>query len=446
VTDDHTFPTTSDDRPGTGRAGSRATRRGLLAAAGTALVAGCSGFDGLTGDGEPTVRAFDLPDVDPETDPRPAVPPAVPVDVAGTHFADSHDRVTALLSELPTLLGPAEIPNGHVRQHLLDAAADATDGLDDARAARTGWVALQALQRARSEARYAAAGWAVADRGLTAETVRRGHRETASAAESARADHEYVGTDPVRATLVHARTERLLERAAAAASVRPDRHGRLLTVAEWGAAAEEARARLSDARHLTDQYAASLPSDAGTVADRLTAAAETLLADVRSRHSSLPPEPTADEWGIAEEVLSELRREADLGTARVADAPGPASAVVDANRRLAHFRSFGRVREAVAAGEVSGVESAEALRTLRAASYDALETALAGSPAPGVARPVVTDAAWRVLSGDRELARLEGTVPAGRLDRAVGEYTVARALARAAPAACRQVVDALEPP
>lgn len=425
------------------RARGRTTRRGLLALAGTSLLAGCTDFAGLEGGTEPTIRAYDLPDIDPDEDPEPAVPESVPIDVAPEHVDAARNRVTTLLAELPTPLGPEDVPNGYIRERLSDAATDATTGLNDARDARTELVALESLRRARAEARYAAAGWAVADRDLSTGTLQREYRRAVSKARSVRDAHEYVGTDPVRAALVHARIEDTLERVIDSSVPSQNRTG-LLYSAEWGETAESARAHLEDARHLDEQFTASLPDDAGTVEETLTEAAETLLTDIRSRRARLPPEPTAEEWDIPEQVIGDVHRDVNHGVTRIADANGPASAVVDANRRLTRFHALDRLQERIENDELSRPQSAEAVREIRSTAYDALAGALAESPAPELTRTAVASAAWRVAGADRELARYEGEVAASRLDTTVADYVVATAIGRAAPDVSRQTVETLE--
>jgi hypothetical protein len=421
----------------------RTTRRGLLALAGTSVLAGCSGLAGLGGGTESTIRAYDLPDIDTEEYPVLAVPESIPVEVAPDHFDAAWNRVTTLLAELPTPLGPEDIPNGYVRQQLSEAATDATAGLNDARDARTELVALEALRQARTEARYAAAGWAVADRDLSVEPLQREYRQAVAEAQSVRDAHEYVGTDPVRAALVHARIEDTLERVIDS-RVPPQGGNQLLYIAEWGETAESARAHLDDARHLDEQFTNSLSADTGTVEGTLTEAAETLLAAVRSRRSGMPPEPTAEEWDIPERVIGDLRREADGGVTRIADANGPASAVVDANRRLTRFQALDRLQRRIDDDELSRPQSAEAVREIRSTAYDTLDAALEESPAPELTRTAVTSAAWRVVSADWELARYEGEVTVSRLDSTIADYVIATAIGRAAPGVSRRTVETLD--
>jgi len=106
----------------------RMTRRGLLALAGVSVLAGCNGLTGLGSENEPTIQAYDLPDIDSETDPEPAVPESVPVAIDADYLDAARNRVTTLLAALPTPLGPEEIPNGYIRMQLADAATDATTG------------------------------------------------------------------------------------------------------------------------------------------------------------------------------------------------------------------------------------------------------------------------------------------------------------------------------
>ncbi|WP_244605334.1 hypothetical protein [Halorhabdus rudnickae] len=419
------------------------TRRGLLALAGTSFLAGCNGLTGLEDGDEPTIRAYDLPDIDPDEDREPVVSESVPVEIAPDHFDAARNRVTTLLAKLPTLLGPEDIPNGHIREQLSDAATNATSELTDARNASTEFGALSSLQRARSEARYAAAGWAVAGRDLSVKPLQREYRQAVSDATSLRDDHEYVGSDSVRATLVHSRIEDLLDRVINSRTPRSEENP-LLHVAEWGETAESARAHLDDARHLNEQLTASLPADARTIEGRITEAAETLLADVRSQSSELPPESTAEEWDLSDRVLGDLRQDADYGISRIEDASGPASAVIDANRRLTQFRALERIQDRIDDGALSRPESAEAVREIRSTAYDAIMAALEAGPAPELTRTVVTSAAWQVANADWELARHEGEVAVSHLDSNVVDYVVATAIAREASTVSRHTVEILE--
>jgi hypothetical protein len=407
-------------------------------------MAGCSGIGGLAGKRRETIRAYELPDIDEESALDPPVQPSVPVEIRASHLDTARDRTSSLLARLPLPLGSDDIPNGHIRRELTDAADDATDRLDDALEADTRFAALRALRHAREQARYAAAGWAVVDERLTVERVRREHRQAVAEGRSFRENHEYVGRDPVRAALVHARVETALELAVDETRVHPSHEGSdLLAVAAWGEEAESVRALVADARQLDTQFTASLPNDVGAIEATIRGAAERLLSDLRSRHPDLPPEPTADEWDFEERLVADLRRAATSGPKRIADASGPASAVVDANRRLTYIRALRRVHSRLDEDGGYRIESAADIRSLRTEAYDALQTALEESPTPELARTVVTEAAGRIASADWELSRIRGEARLSRFDDVTEGYISGRALARATPEACRRTVDVL---
>ncbi|MCJ0621368.1 hypothetical protein JZX76_18250 [Haloarcula hispanica] len=433
----------TDDTSATGGESGRMTRRGVLALVGASAIAGCSSIDSLGGEREATIDAYNLPDVPRDEERESPVSPSIPVDITAEHFDAARERIRSLLATLPTPLGPEEIPNGHIRQHLTDAASDASDGLDDARTARTGLMALRSLRRARENARYAAAGWSVVESGRTAAPLRNEHERTVSAAHETRQKHDYIGIDPVRAALVHARIETGLERASDM-DVLPREESELLSVAEWGETAESAQAYLDDARHLRARFAASLPSDAGTVRPTLTDAAETLLVDIRDRQADLPPETAADERSPGQMVVDELRWEVESGLSRLTDAVGPASAVVDANSQIARFRALDRIQSRREADELARPSDGTAVRDIRQAAYDALTAALESSSQPELVRTVLVDAGHKAMAADRELTHHQGEISATTLDRSVADYWHATALARSVSAATHQTVRALQ--
>ncbi|WP_434531860.1 hypothetical protein ACODNH_22145 [Haloarcula sp. NS06] len=418
------------------------TRRGVLVLTGASAIAGCSSLDSLGGGEEATIDAYNLPDIPRDEDRESPVPPSVPVDIAASHFDAARERVRSLLATLPTPLGPEQIPNGHIRKRLTDAASDASDGLDDARTARTGLIALRSLRRARENARYAAAGWGVVDRGLTPAPLRDEYDQTVSGAHTIWQEHEYVGSDPVRAALVHARIEAGLARATDT-DTRPREESELLSVAEWGETAESAQAYLSDARHVRAKFAASLPADAGSVGRKLTAAAKALLSDIRDTQSNLAPETNADDRNPGQMVFDELRWEVESGISRLGDAVGPASAVVDANSQLARLQALDRVQTRREAGELVRPSDGEAVRDIRETAYEALTVALESSSQPELVRTVLVDAGHKVMAADREVAHHQGEISASTLDRSVADYWHATALARSASVAAQQTVQEL---
>lgn len=422
------------------------TRRGFLAAAGTALLAGCGSLEQLGEDDPETVYAHELPGVDGEGEgePEPILAEDVPVDIERTVLDERRQRVTELLDTLPMAFGPADVPNGYVRERLVGAAEDATTYLDDARTATTRLSALESLREARCQARYAAAGWAFVEEDLTESAVQADHEAAVDDAESLESDHEYVGTDPVEAALVHARVERNLrlvlddDHPSIYASESP-----LLTVAEWGEHAETAQSRVADSEYLYDRFTASLPADAGSVEETLDSAAESVAADIRDRRDELPPEPTADDYDLVDRLRYRLRDEAEESPERVTEAQGPASAVLAATEGLVEVGAFDRFRDRVDDGESFGAESVADVRETRNGALDAIRTALAESARSELARPVLARAAWTVAWADESLGRFHGEVGVRRLDDPMERYATATLRARSVPDAVERVVDAL---
>jgi len=284
----------------------------------------------------------------------------------------------------------------------------------------------------------------MADEGLSAATRQRDHRQVLASADAALRNHEYLGDDPVRAAVVHAQLVDDLTWIVDHSEPRTHDHGALLTVAEWGSAVESAQVTLADARHVDERFVNSLPDDVGTVDDVLAAAAEQLFADVETRRGNLPPEPTPEEWGVTERVVDDLRRAVERGPAGVDETNGPASAVVDATDLLANARGLSDFRGGFDEGEPGSVESAEELRELRTTAYDELDSALEESSAEPLARTVVSDVSHRMSSADWQLGRIDRDVAPDRLDDIVVDYHIATAVARAVPATCDQVVEALD--
>lgn len=423
--------------------GRSSTRRGFLAVAGGTLLAGCGGLGDVADGSDVSIHSHRLPDVTDDGESAPVVVETVPVEVDTDRLAERMRRATDLLGSVPVPLGPAEIPNGAIRRRLLDAASDATASIQNARTARSRLSALHALRRGRERARYAAAGWAYVEHDRTRETLRSERRRAVDDARSLQTDVQYLGDDPVRAALVYARLERNLELVLTDGSPHIHESSPLLTVAEWGEHAESARALTDDTRYLYDRYSTGLPDDARPVRDTLATAAETLAEGLQTRRAELPPEPTAGDEEFAWRLRYRLRDAADSSARRIAETVGPGRAVVTAVEGFTDFSAYERVRSRIEDGETFRVESAADVHERRRQAVRAVRTALERSPRPELARPVLADAASTITYADEELDRYHGEVRAARLDDPIRRYVTAAARARSAPAACRQVLDAL---
>lgn len=423
-----------------------ATRRGVLAAAGGALLAGCSGLDEFSDSSDERIPSARLPDVTDDGESQPVVVETMPIDIERTLLAERVQRTTDLLATVPMSFGADDVPNGHVRTQLVEAGEDASGYIDDARSAQSRLTAVRSLQRARSEARFAAAGWGFVEDGTTETALRSEHEAVVEDAQSLRSDHAYLGKDSVEAVLVHAEVEQHLE------SVLQDRTpsrsvntDELLTVAEWGEHTEYARARVDDGRYLYDRFRGSLPADAGSIEETLTTAGESLVDELQRRKSDLPAEPTEGDRDLVWRLRYRLRDAAESSARHAADEPGPASTVSRGAEGLTDFLANERIRGRIDDGEQFAVEEAADVHDARDQAVEALQAALEESPRPALARPILADAARLVVAADEELARLRGTVRPARLHDPVRRYITATARARSVPTACQQVLDALAP-
>ena len=421
------------------------TRRKFLVAAGTATaLAGCSELGARSSDSAEEIPLTELPEVPDPDESEPILVDDIPIEIEREKLSESATRVTDLLDTLPMPFGPDDVPNGHIRRELTEAAERATGHLDSARSAQTRLSALESLHRARSEARYAAAGWAFVEQDRTTTELRAEREETVDEASAFRSEYEYLGTDPVRAVVVHSHLRRTIERVFDARN--PSNYGdpgALLTVAEWGEHAESARAHLEDSRYLSDRFEATLPADAGSLEETFDAAAESLTESLGRRRDELPPEPEEAEE-LADRLRYRLRDDAASGAKNADDVGGPARTVLAATDALVGVLAYDRLQSRIDDGDRFQVETGEDVRAMRSGALEAIRTGLEESPRPALVRGVLADAAWRVVHADDELARHHSSVRPGRLHGLIRRYVTATVRARSVPTACKEVVDALK--
>lgn len=417
------------------------TRRGLLATTGAALVAGCTGSDTI--DEQQTISAVRLSRIVAE-EPELVVASDRPVDIERSELTASAQRVQSLLATLPLPFGPESVPNGQIRQRLTDAARDATDRVAEARTAPTRLKAFDSLRRARSRARFAAAGWAFVDDDLTATALETELDTTVSAAESIRSDYRYLGSDPVAAALVHGLIEQSLDDIIDHTDPGRGETSQLLTVAEWGEQAEAAQSHLDAVEHLSARFEASLPADVGSVEASLSAAVETLTAELDERKAALPSEPTADENRLRGQLQDRLWDDAAESVDRIPHAPGPASGVIAATDGVAALLAYDRFTDLVNDGEAFDINGVAAVRSTRNTAVDAITTALEESPRSDLARPILAETARSVQFADHALGRISRDVRPARLHDPLTRYRAATLRARSVPTACQRTIDALE--
>ncbi|MEZ3145360.1 hypothetical protein [Halobaculum sp. MBLA0143] len=421
------------------------TRRGVAATLAATALAGCSGGDDLRLPWqERRLDAADIrvddPATDDDGDPRPPVVETYPVTVAPAQFRGHRDRTLALLGRLPTPVPAETVPNGAVRAAVADGAVDAGEALGDAQTARSERIALDRLRYARRRAAYAAAGWRFADGSLTLAAVRERLAAVRTDARDAAAEHTYVASDPVTAVACHAAVEWGFE--AATDPDEPHTESELLRVAEHAAAAEAARARLSDVRHLAARAAAGGDTD---YHDRIRSVARELFDRVRRERESVPPAPTGDDRRLARRALDELDYAARREQVGLDESPGPASAVVDATRSLSALSALSWLHTQVDQGDLDRVDSAEWAVEVRNDAAAVLTTAVETTEVPALARPILVDAGHRLADADAGLEQLDdyGEIDPRRLHRPVAASVAASGLAAAALEVCPRVAARL---
>lgn len=420
------------------------SRRETLVATAVSL-AGCGSIPNTEQKARGSVSSVRLPDVTQDGEPAQVIVDGLPLRIETRYLKAGAERTVELLDRLPIPLSATDIPNGYIRHELTEAAADAASAVESARGAKSRLSALESLRQARSEAGYAATGWAVADEGRELDAVRTAWQEVRTDADRFWAEHEYVGEDPVRAVLVHAQIERRLDRVRNR-SGHPRSEGgpnSLLAIAAWGERTEWARADVDDTRYFDRRLRDSLPDESEDLEEMLRAVAQDIFGELRKRRASLPTDSTGQDremdWRLRDGLLSEAKRQ----PLRVSETPGPASAVIDAIDGLTVLKAYDRLGDRIESEEQFRVETIEDVREARSTAVAALETALDDSPRPELARPVLADVARTVVAADHEIGHYSGDVQFDQLDSTVRRYTIATVKARSVPKSTQRVLEAL---
>ncbi|WP_115865029.1 serine/threonine-protein kinase [Halorussus litoreus] len=432
-----------------------ATRRGFLALAGAASLAGCNEF-GLSSEDEPPKidgEAFaDALSADP-----PTVAETLPVDVEQSHLDASADHARDLLSSVPAPFDDEEIPNGAIRDELSRRYEDASAELDDARDAPTDAETMVRLRDARGNARGVAAGWEAIDDGLTRADVLDTVPDLRDDIDAFRHQWRYVGSEPVRTVLAHGQVEELVAYAVGRSRGAAERSRAMpedpTTVAELAGRIGEARAALDDAEYVFERYADSL-DDPRDVRDGLQAAGEDLTATLDDRRASLPDGDPGDASSFVDRdiegtpvavALEDLYRGFEYadGIDEERATGRRASVVLSAHETLVRMEAFESLRERVANDEHVTVESSEDVRRIRERAFEAVEEAVESGDE-------LTLRLVAAISGDFEYVEDElggyaddDEVSVAWLDRELGLYVLIGAMARASPTTSSEVKSVL---
>lgn len=421
------------------------SRRGFLALSGTAALAGlagCGGLNPLAEDEPRTIAGGALREA--LSGEAPTVADPLPVNVEAAYVDRRLADARESLSSVPAPFDAEEVPNGAVRRELTELRERATTALETAATAPSPTDALGSVRRARRSVREVEAAWAAVDAGLSFDDVRGSIPAAREAYEAFRTRWRYVGDDPVRAVLVHARLEELVASAGRQLNRAPGRTRHApespFGVAELAAAVESARAAVDDADYLFGRFESSL-SNPRSIGAALTSAGESLSANVADRREALPdPESEASSYvdGDAEVVpvayaLVELRRSIEYadGIEDERETGRRAMVLVSALHTLVRLRAFESLRERVENEEYVTVEGAADVRAVREAAVGAVGDALASEANPRLDRSVL-----RVANRFESLPERIGEyhdddeIPVRWLVRDLGEYVVVEAMAR----------------
>lgn len=409
-------------------------RRKFVAALGAVsgvALAGCSALP-WTDDTE-TATHFSPTEVETVLEDEPAVDYEWPVPVTPTESAleGELERVDDLLAELPPELGPDEIPNGVVRESIVDDRDEAVDDRDEA-AAATGEDTYHAIRDARGireTARNGATAWLAIDADVT-ELVAELHEERDAVRPQVRdrlESTEYRGTDSdagrLRAALYAYQRERDFDRVDATLERwRVSERDDVLELGEAAGDLEHATATVDVWDHLDDRYEDRLED--GT--DLASAFEDTLERSIDAADFPERDDDFLEKIGLGD--LDDQQLEWFLWQAsRPAEtaADGMASARDDGRLgtglyhalsfEVAH-RAFETIRDRIEAGEGSE-ESIEDVRDERqealAAADRAREAVLVGEPltAPSLGAYVLAETLRSLEWADDGIRRAADTDP-----------------------------------
>lgn len=434
----------------------RSTRRGVLALAGSSLLAGCGGLGGFLGNDTVVLNGAKVRAVGEGS--APEFEKRVPVEIGEAYLSGAASRVETLLDSVPDPLGPAEIPNGAIREELTEARASALEALDRADAESTPYEELRALGDARGYARNVAAGWEAIDAGLDREDLKDSASEVHDRIDDTRDRHAYVGEDPIRAVLVHREIEDFLQRATEHATVDWRRfegtRENPVALGEFAEHVETAVAARENAAHFVEAFSGSLP-ERRDLEGRFGEAAESLLGTFETRREDVPTLEDGEEISSivdgdvedtpAASVLGRLHEEVTdtRDVERDRSAGWLANTILLAGEKLAYASAFEALRETVEGGEDFAPETVADVRSIREDAVEAIETARENGANSRLTAAALERMGRWIRWADGELTRVGEEIEARYLDYELSGYLQATYLARAIPEASGTVADAL---
>jgi hypothetical protein len=437
------------------------TRRETLSLSGTAVLAGLAGCGGrlperLPGGSPATIDAAALSEA--TRGETPTVPETLPVDIEAAFVEGQRDTARSKLDATPAPFDEGTIPNGVIRERLNDEYDHALRSIRDASGALTAYERLDHATHARTSAHEVAAAWDAIESRLTAAALRESIPGVRDAVDAFARRRSYVGSDPVRAAVVHAELDREI-RAARNWLSNPDRElesvaGQSLALAEVAADIERARAGLAVGSYLFDRHRQRLDGS-GDLRDRLAAAHGTFRERIERRSDSMPPEQVDDPTTLVDrdvDATAGVHALAELGSdvqfrledARTdEDAPSLADDVMDAIGTLLRIRAVRRLRERIEGGDDVAIASATDVETLRSDAIAAVEAAQDADGGELVVEAILPEFGRQIGWIDDRFDRGSGSVRVESVSFDAMRYVTVAAVCRALPETAAEVTTVL---
>lgn len=426
--------------------------RGAIAVAGLASLAGCEALEPADrGRNPPSYERNALNDLVRQA--APTQPQVFPVTIPAARFRAHEARASELLDAVPS---QPDVPNEAIAERIARERDELADHLVDPLDEPTPRDRLARLRYLRSQAAEVWGSYVAATDQYSATAFDDHYERLRSAYGSFTTNWDHRGTAPAAALVVHHEIEGLVSRGAdallTAGPFPSDPQAAVFEVGRMLEAHERAAACLADARTIREAYLGQSDPPAW----RLTfAAATTRLAHPVGLETRREPYESALEDGAnalsvslssgpASRAFQHARRRA-VGARRATEQArtrrDPATATILAARYRHSHRTFAAVVDAVEAGDLDWPADIDALRSLRTATIQSLETAWGTEPRP-LAVELAAEAFWMLegLPPRRDQDELD--------DRDLAEYVgtlhYAKRYADGIPAMVGRVVDAID--
>ncbi|WP_136688628.1 hypothetical protein [Halorhabdus amylolytica] len=433
------------------------TRRGFLALAAAGATAGCLGRGNGFWDDPP---AFDRSGLESVTDrPVPDRPAVIPVTLTEAQRGTLRERVESRLATIPDPLTAEVLPNGTIREAIVDHRAEARSALGRMRSASTTVETVEAAADAAAHAGRAAAAWAAvlvdrspADVVLTDaqadERVQRAERALPGRAADAQSAIVVYGV--LESWLSEASHHRL-----AGGTRSPLRVGRDAATNErawaWTTAAPFVRARYESSLADPEPFGDALEDAVATLAEptreRLVEFRRSESADMLyrqpDRDALVERDVRRGEPGMAllGEKLDEVYPDYHLRTVVWSEQRSyPAYRLRETHWVYAALDALETVIARIEDGADLFPSDAAAVRSVRREATDAVDV-LAGSNRP-LERFVASRLARTLTEADEALT--DSDSDKRTIASVYGEYVWARLVADATPAATETIASALE--